>query len=436
MNGCHQLARVVILMGAFLGIGLTPGSVIGQTQAESLSTSFRQAAEHIAKSVVAVRPVDPSYAVAPGPLGSLRPIRPFGVDPRLALGNGEPDREATGSGVVIDAARGYIVTNDHVLLGAAQAAVVFGDGQERITSQVRRDPAVDLAVLVVDLKGLNASQAKWGDPRSLRPGDWLLTVGQPAGAAPLISAGILSARRRGLLGSSPAEEWIETDAAVNSLNSGGPLINLNGEVVGINTAAVGRRAEAAGMGFAIPADRARRVVADLIEFGRVRRAFLGVQIDPSPVVTPGRPIPFGSVVIGSVAPGSPAAEAGLRPGDVIVRIAGRPARGVGMLHALIEAAPIGEDLNLTIERGGQRQDLIVRPRAQPVPYAAAPGTVPNAGRDVLRGSGVFPRDPAPPLPAPNFDETPSALDPVPGRPQPSDAPSLNPPKTRVEGNPR
>ena len=115
----------------------------------------------------------------------------------------------------------------------------------------------------------------------LRPGDWVLSIGQPGGSSPALSSGIFSSRRRGLGTPGLSEEWLETDAAVNSLNSGGPLVNLEGEVVGINTAHTGRRGQVAGMGFALPADRARRVASDLIAYGRVRRAFLGVHIEPA-----------------------------------------------------------------------------------------------------------------------------------------------------------
>jgi serine protease Do len=372
-------------------------------------------------------------------------MRPFEVGPRSPFAGTEPGREPVSSGVVIDAVRGYIVTNDHALLGASQASVTLPDGQERVASQLRRDPATDLAILVVDLRGANLTQARWGDPGTLRPGDWVLSVGQPGGSAPAISAGIVSARRRGLDMSSSSEEWIETDAAVNALNSGGPLINLNGDVIGINTALVGRRAQVVGMGFAIPADRARRVVADLIEFGRVRRAFLGVQIEPAPIVSPGGPIASGAVVIGSVTLGSPAAEGGLRAGDVILAVAGRPIRGVGMLQALIEAASIGEELKLTIERGGQRQDVVVRPRAQPVSSGAgrglaAPTAVPDARRDAVRGSArgraVLPRNTPPPLPAPSGEDAPSLLEPIPAPEAPRSAPSGDPRKNQASDNPR
>jgi serine protease Do len=273
----------------------------------------------------------------------------------------------------------------------------------------------------------------------------VLSIGQPAGNAPTLSAGIFSARRRGLLAGSPAEEWLETDAAVNARNSGGPLVNLNGEVVGISTALTGRHTEFDGMGFAIPSDRARRIAADLVEFGRVRRAFLGVQVEPAGAVRPGRSTPQGSVVIASVGPGTPAADAGLRAGDVVVKIAGQPVAGVGMLQGLVETAPIGKELVLTIERGGKWQDVVVRPQAQPTPSVASPGTslpsaVPEARRDVLRSrphraDQVVPREAPPPLPVPSGDETPSVLEPIPVREPARTVPTLGPSQYQAQGKP-
>ena len=267
---------------------------LAQTQAESLAASFRKAAERVAPAVVAVRPLDPSYPLTSAPNAPIGPIRPFGAGPRLSFRVGEAEREPMGSGVVVDAKHGYILTNDHVLLGSSRAAVVLADGRERIVSQVRRDPGVDLAVLVVDPTGLNLTQAKLGDPNALRPGDWVLI--HRAGRRLIAGAFVRHLQLRGDgAWARPAlsEEWLETDAAVNSLNSGGPLVNLDGEVVGINTAQTGRRGQVAGMGFALPADRARRVAADLIAYGRVRRAFLGVQIEPADRSSPDRPIRAG-----------------------------------------------------------------------------------------------------------------------------------------------
>jgi serine protease Do len=445
MNGCRRLAYIATLIVTLLGPALAPPSALAQSQAESLSASFRKAAENVATSVVAIRPIDPTYPMPPGPLTPIGPPRPFEVAARLPSLGAEADREPGGTGVVIDNTRAYVLTNDHILLGASRAYVVLASGEQRTSSKIHRDPGVDLAVLVVDLKGLNLTPAKWGNAGGLNAGDWVLSIGQPSGSGPAISSGIFSAHRRALAGSSPAEEWLETDAAINSVNSGGPLINLNGEVVGINTALVGRLAQVVGMGFAIPAERARRVAADLIEYGRLRRAFLGVSIEPMPGLTAGRQISRGAVVIGTVGPGTPAAEGGLRPGDTITRVAGRPVTGAAMLQALVEAAPIGQELVLTIERGGRQQDLVVRPRAQPSaalsPALAPPGIPVQAGQNAIRGRAspgerVIPRETPAPAPTPTGEDAPALLEPVPVPPLPAQAPSLEPPKNQPDNNPR
>jgi serine protease Do len=432
MNCRHGLRSVAIMIAVSLGFGPALPPVRGQTQAESLSASFRKAAERVAPAVVAVRPLDPSVLTSV-PNSANGPLRPFDVTPRLSFRVGDAGNEPMGSGVVVDAKHGYILTNDHVLLGASQAAVVLADGRERMVSEIRRDSGVDLAVLVVDPSGLNLTQAKLGDGNALRPGDWVVSIGQPGGSSPALSAGIFSARRRGLGTPAISEEWLETDAAVNSLNSGGPLVNLSGEVVGINTNQPGRRNQVAGMGFALPADRARRVTADLIAYGRVRRAFLGVQIEPADRSSRDRPSPPAAVKIASVTAAMPAAEAGLRPGDLVVAVAGRSVAGIGTLQGLIETAPIGEDLTITIERAGQRQDVTVRPRAQRVaavsgPGVAGPRTQPAARPDVLPGrvrgrERSVPRG-SPPLRAPSTsDEPPVALDPIPHTEPPVEAPA-------------
>ncbi len=192
---------------------------------------------------------------------------------------------------MIDAERGYVLTNDHVLGGSSQAAVVLADGRERIASQIRRDPAVDLAVLVIDPEGLNLTSGQLGRPGAAATGR-LGALDRPARRLSADDLGRHLQRAAAGHGCRGAGRgWLETDAAVNSLNSGGPLINLNGEVVGINTVLAGRRGQVAGMGFAMPADRARRMAADLVEFGRVRHAFLGVQIEPAATVV-ARPAPF------------------------------------------------------------------------------------------------------------------------------------------------
>ena len=447
MNGCHRLIWTATLMAGCLGFDHLLSGALAQTPAESLAASFRKAAGRVAPAVVGIRPLDPVFPMTAVPNSPIGPIRPFIAGPRMSFRVGEAESEPTGSGVVVDAKNGYILTNDHVLLGSSRIAVVLADGRERIVSQVRRDPAVDLAVLVVDPTGLNLTQAKLGDPGVLQSGDWLVSIGQSGGTSPSLSSGIFSSRRRGPGTPGLFEDWLETDAAVNSLNSGGPLVNLEGEVMGINTAHTGRRAGVAGIGFALPADRARRVALDLIKYGRVRHAFLGVHIESAQPTSPARPGPAGSVLIASVTPATPAALAGFRQGDLVVAVGGRPVVGAAMLQGLIETASIGENLTVTIERDGRRQDLVVRPQAQPI--ASASG-LPIAGprllhenRPVGPRSRVIGREPivtpnAPPsLPAPlPREELPTTLDPIPRTEQPAAGHSLEVPKSQPAGSPR
>ncbi len=437
MNGRRSRARAV--SGIVLGLALLfveAGSAFAQSQAESLSASFQKALGRVAPALVAIRPLDSPHPFVPVPLPPVRPLRLGELIPRVGVRVGEPEGEPLGTGLVIDLDRGYILTCDHVLRGSSQAAAIFADGRERLTSEIRRDPRLDLAVLLFDLKGLNLSQAEWGDPSALHPGDWVLSIGQPAGSAPAISAGIFSAFRPGV-GIAPADELLETDARVNPLNSGGPMVNLKGEVVGINVTLPGRRGGLTGMGYAVPADRARRVATDLAEFGHVRRAYLGVQVEPVQPASPDRPMDAGPLVVVNVNPGTPASEAGLRPGDRIVSIDGRAIAGVAMLQAAVELAPIGEELALTVDRDGQRLELKVRARAQPSSPGLG-GPVPGSRiesenrRDSARGRKI-PRDSSrtrPPAPLPNVppsDGAPSSLDPIPARDRPPPPPSVESP---------
>ena len=227
---------------------------------------------------------------------------------------------------------------------------------------------------MIDPQGLTA--ADWGDSEALDTGDWVLAVGQPFGLSGTVTAGIVSGKGRGI-GVALYEDLIQTDAAIHPGNSGGPLVNMKGEVVGINAAIKTLGGAYEGVGFAVPAARARRVAADLAEFGRVRRAYLGLGIRPADPATAellkGRP----AVMIYSVAVRGPGADAGLRPGDVIVAIGGRAVGGVGRLQSAIEIAPLGEPLELTILRDGRESAVRVRPVPQP-DELAAPDPLPTA----------------------------------------------------------
>jgi serine protease Do len=324
--------------------------------------------------------------------GPLEPAVPSGAPGPGATEPVAPPRDGGGSGVVIDAARGLILTNDHVVQAGSRIVVALPDGRLRLAREVRRDPKSDLAVLTIDSQGLQ--QADWGDSEALETGDWVLAVGQPFGLTGTVTAGIVSGKGRGLGESTYYEDLIQTDAAINPGNSGGPLVNLRGEVVGINTAIKTISGGDEGVGFAVPAARARRIAADLVEFGRVRRSVIGIRIgrlDPETAAQLGRP---GAVPITAVTPGSPAAGAGLRPGDVVVALGGRPVQGIGMLQAAIEIAPVGRPLALTILRDdGPPRDVPVTPVPQPETLGL-PGPLASPGAPAHRPPEDEPR-PAP-----------------------------------------
>ena len=313
---------------------------------------------------------------------------------------------------MIDAARGLVLTNDHVVQGAAQVVVVLGNGRERTVKQVWRDPKSDLALLSVDPSGL--VQADWGDSDALDIGDWVLAIGQPFGLSGTVTAGIVSGKGRGI-GIALYEDLIQTDAAINPGNSGGPLVNLRGEVIGINTAIKTLGGGYEGVGFAVPASRARRVAADLAEFGRVRRAYLGVTIRPIDAASAERLNVPGAAMIMTIAPASPASEAGLQVGDVILQVNGKPVEGPGPLQALIEVAKVGEPINVTIARGGQTINFPVKPEPQPDRYSLPPGaTQPQPGINInVPGARIN-------VPGPNINIGPPAGVPAEGEP------SLNP----------
>jgi len=334
------------------------GTAAAQLDAEGLSSRFRQASKQTLPAVVTVRPLGVASPFDGGPAAIDAPARSV--------------REG-GSGVVVDAGRGLVATNDHVIAGATRGVVVIlGNGRERPVSQVWRDPKSDLALLAIDPNGLVA--APWGDSTKLAIGDWVLAIGGPFGLSGTVTAGIVSGKGRGI-GMALYEDLIQTDAAINPGNSGGPLINLQGEVVGINTALKSNGGGYEGVGFAVPASRARRVVADLAEFGRVRRAYLGINIRPLDPATAARlNIAEGSLV-SSVTVAGPAALAGLQPGDVVLSIGGQPVGGAGALQAAIEVARVGEPLDLTVDRNGQVFPVQVRPEPQPDRYGLPTATM-------------------------------------------------------------
>ena len=274
-----------------------------------------------------------------------------------------------GSGLVIDAA-GVILTNRHVVADGRDITVRLHDGREFKATKVVTDPQADLAVLRIEGAG-RLTAAKLGDSDKAEVGDWVLALGNPFGLEGTVTAGIVSAKGRGV-GINQRENFIQTDAAINPGNSGGPLVNLDGEVIGINTAISSRSGGNEGVGFAIPINLAKWVADQLSHGGTVHRARLGVIIQP---LTDDLAKQFGlkpgeGALVADVAADSPAAKIGLKAGDVIIQFAGKAVSTPQELQAIVEQAAIGHDQPLAILRDGKRIELKVRLAEQPADLAA------------------------------------------------------------------
>ncbi len=263
-----------------------------------------------------------------------------------------------GSGFIIDAA-GYIVTNNHVVGEADTVKVELTDGRELPARVIGTDPQTDLALLKVEAGG-PLPAVTWGDSDALRVGDWVVAMGNPFGLGGSVTAGIVSARGR-QIGAGPYDDFIQTDAPINPGNSGGPLFNGNGEVVGINTAIYAPSGGNVGIGFAVPARMARHVITDLQQDGRVARGWLGVSMQPlnSELASALRLPDTRGVLVAGVEPGSPAASAGVKAGDVVVGIDGRPVAAARDLAVAVAEATPRSTATLTLLRDGQRVEQAV-----------------------------------------------------------------------------
>ncbi|MEY4933295.1 MAG: hypothetical protein RLZZ403_1615 [Pseudomonadota bacterium] len=271
-----------------------------------------------------------------------------------------------GSGVIVDA-DGHVVTNNHVVAGASEIRLQLADGQVAPATIVGTDPETDLAVLKIDLKDLPVMPLGRSD--ELRVGDVVLAIGNPLGLSQTVTQGIVSATSRGQLGLTTFENFIQTDAAINVGNSGGALINARGELVGINTAVLARSLESEGIGFAIPVNLVRGVMQQIVEFGRVRRGWLGVnprEVSPALAASLGLP-PGAGVELLEVDAGSAAAKAGLRVGDVITHLNEAAVHGMREGLNRVASTPPGTSMSIRILRGGRPLSLstIVEERPNP-----------------------------------------------------------------------
>jgi len=281
---------------------------------------------------------------------------------RQGEGGGGGDRkvQSLGSGFVIDAEKGIIVTNNHVIADADEIEINFADGAKLKAELVGTDTKTDIAVLKVDPKLKPLKAVKFGDSSRLRIGDWVMAIGNPFGLGGTVTVGIVSARNRDI-NSGPYDDFIQTDAAINRGNSGGPLFNMNGEVVGINTAIISPSGGSIGIGFSIPSALATGVVHQLAEFGETRRGWLGVRIQPVTddiAESLGMKDSNGALVAG-VIKGGPVDDGTIQPGDVIRKFDGKDVKEMRDLPRVVAESPVGKAVDVVIVRKGVEQTVKV-----------------------------------------------------------------------------
>jgi serine protease Do len=300
-----------------------------------------------------------------GPLPKVpknAPFEKFFEDFLGKKGGGSLGRKmmAQGSGFVIDGKEGLIVTNNHVIEGADEITISFNDGTKLMVDKVvGRDSKTDLALLKVTPKRPLA-QVPFGSSSKLKVGDWVMAIGNPFSLGGSVSVGIISAKQRDI-NSGPYDDYLQTDAAINKGNSGGPLFNMDGEVIGVNTAIISQTGYSIGIGFAVPADTVVVVLDQLRQFGETRRGWLGVNVQ---TVTEEMAEVYGvregtGARVSKVDPDGPAAKAGIQQDDVIVKFDGKDVTSMRGLPRLVSQTRIGKEVEVEVSRKGQRRTFRV-----------------------------------------------------------------------------
>lgn len=315
---------------------------------------------------------------------------------------GSPDQQVNerpfrgmGSGVIIDAEKGYVVTNNHVVENADEITVKLTDGREFVAKKLGADEQSDVALLQIEADGLN--EVPLADSDKLRVGDYAIAIGNPFGLGQTVTSGIVSALGRSGINRGGLEDFIQTDAAINRGNSGGALVNLNGELIGINTAIFGPNGGNVGIGFAIPSNMMKGLIDQIVEFGEVRRGLLGIQggnVDAKLAEAMQSPSNKGAF-INEVVPESAADKAGLQSGDIITSINGNDLHSFDELRAKVATMGAGAKVTLTIVREGKKQDVdvVLGDAGMPVAEAkdlhpAFEGSEMNNGQDNAGNDGV------------------------------------------------
>ncbi|AWJ84858.1 serine protease [Azospirillum sp. TSH58] len=410
------LLGTTVLTGPFLIANQSTAAAAESAVTQNMPGSFADLAAKVSPAVVNVSTTQQAKAERGNPrMPGFPPGSPFeeffrqfqdqfGQNGDQGGGPGGDDQSegqprgkvgSLGSGFIIDAA-GYVVTNNHVIDGADEIKVTLQDGTELPATLVGRDAKTDIALLKVKSdKALPALE--WGDSDAARVGDWIMAVGNPFGLGGTVTNGIISARGRDIH-SGPYDDYLQLDAAINRGNSGGPTFTLDGRVIGINTAIYSPNGGSVGIGFAIPSNIAKQVVAQLKENGHVERGWLGVkiqEISPEIAESVGLSQTKGALVA-EVTPDSPAAKAGVRQGDVILAYGGKPVNTLRDLTRRVADTKAGDTVDMTVVRKGKESTLTahIAPLPAEQRMAAAEGTGPAADSAVetVKGLKLAPLD--------------------------------------------
>jgi serine protease Do len=298
------------------------------------------------------------------PIPELPEGHPFNDMFKDFFGNQMPKREnltGLGSGFIISD-EGYVVTNNHVISGADEITVIFNNGLDEVAATlVGTDPKTDIAVLKIDPSNLNIQHVNWGNSEISRVGDIVLAIGNPLGLGGTVTSGIISSINRDI-GGGPYVDFIQTDAPINRGNSGGPLFNLDGEVIGINSMIISQTGGSVGLGFSIPSKTAKLIVDQIISFGQAKRGWLGVQIQD---LTQEFSDSLGydstdGAFVASVEPNSPAAAANIQAGDIIIEFDGKPISSFKDLPKVVAETDIGKEVLVKVWRNGAMTDVTVK----------------------------------------------------------------------------
>lgn len=380
----RSLVATAMIAGAVLAAGLP-------AEARTAPESFADLAQRLLPAVVNISTTQTVEGNAGIEMPVVPPGSPYEEFFKEFLERNQPrqqKRKATslGSGFVIDL-QGHVVTNNHVIQDAEEITVILHDETRLPAKVVGRDAKTDIAILKVELAGVATpiQGVKFGDSDAIRVGDWVVAIGNPFGFGGTVTAGIISARGRDI-NAGPYDDFLQTDAPINRGNSGGPIFNLNGEVIGIATAIYSPSGGSIGIGFAIPANSARPVIEQLIAHGEVRRGWLGVriqQVNEEIAEALGLKEPVGALVA-SVLPGGPAEKAKIKDGDVILEFDGKPVNQMRRLPRVVADTEVGKTVPVKLWRDGK--EITVKVEVAALQEEEAKTASAKPGPEKARGS--------------------------------------------------